>query len=225
MNATEKSKFISITKKFRRDFIAGMAIIFPVLATILILKYLIVTTNNILLAPLTKFLEPNLGTLALILAKFLIFIGVIFSVILIGAGTRVLLLRKLFSIGEGLLYKMPFVNKIYRPIKQTINTFMEGGGRELFKSVVLVQYPRKGIYSIGFVTNTRNEEINKKTGASTISIFVPTTPSPATGWVIMVPKEEVIFLDTSIEDAMKIIISGGLVGPEGWQDKNKKIES
>lgn len=201
-----------ITKNLRTDFIAGIAVILPVIATIMIVRFLVTTTNNALLAPLSKMLEPSLKASSLFLAKSLIFICVIVIIMLVGFGTRILVLRQAFGFGEQLLYRLPLINRIYRAIKQISGAFL-GEGKGMFKSVVLVQYPRSGIYSIGFITTETKESVDKKTGTSTVNVFIPTTPNPTSGMLVMIPKGDITHLEMSVEDGLKLVVSGGVVTP------------
>jgi len=201
-----------ITKSLRANFIAGIAVILPVIATIMIVRFLVIMTNNAILAPLSRMLEPSLKASSLFLAKSLIFICVIVVIMLIGFGTRILVLRQAFGFGEQLLYRLPLINRIYRAIKQISGAFL-GDGKGMFKSVVLVQYPRPGIYSIGFITTETEESIDEKTGTSTINVFIPTTPNPTSGMLVMVPKGDITHLEMSVEDGLKFVVSGGVVTP------------
>jgi len=203
---------IKAMRRFRTDFLAGIAVILPIIATVLIVRYLVITTNNVVLEPLSKVLEPSLKGSSIVLAKALIFIVVILVIVIVGMGTRLLILRRLFSYGERLLYRLPFVSRIYKAIKQISIAFL-GEGKAIFKKVVLVQYPRAGLYSIGFMTIETKESIDKKTGRPTITVFIPTTPNPTSGMLVMVPKEDVAFLDMTVEDGMKLVVSGGAVTP------------
>jgi len=201
-----------IAKSLRTDFIAGIAVILPVIATIMIVRFLVTTTNNALLVPLSRMLEPSLKASSLFLAKSLIFICVIVIIILVGFGTRILILRQVFGFGEQFLYRLPLINRIYRAIKQISGAFL-GEGKGMFKSVVLVQYPRSGIYSIGFITTETKESVDKKTGTSTVNVFIPTTPNPTSGMLVMVPKGDITHLEMSVEDGLKLVVSGGVVTP------------
>jgi uncharacterized membrane protein len=202
----------SAVRRIRTDFIAGIAVILPVVATIFIIRFLVITTNNAVLAPLSNLLEPYLRGFSLLLAKALIFVGVILFITLIGISTRLLLLTKVIGLGEQFLYRLPLINRIYRATKQISTAFL-GEGKSMFKRVVLVQYPRPGLYSIGFMTTETKGNIDKNTGVATISVFIPTTPNPTSGMLVMVPKEDITYLDMSVEDGMKLVVSGGVVTP------------
>lgn len=201
---------VRIIKRVRTDFFAGIAVILPIIITVMIVNFLILTTNQTVVEPFSKFLEPYLKGSSLILAKILIFISVILAIIIVGMGTRIFVLREIISLGEQVLYRLPLINRVYRAIKQISTAFL-GEGKTMFKKVVLVQYPRSGIYSIGFITTDTKASIDKKTGTATVSVFIPTTPNPTSGMLVMVPKNDVMYLDMRVEDGMKLVVSGGTV--------------
>jgi uncharacterized membrane protein len=124
---------------------------------------------------------------------------------LIGFILRWSLGRKLFGIWEGLLAKIPLVKNFYSPLKQVFSSLL-GGGENRFKRVVIVEYPRKGLYSVGFVTS----EISGETGKKLLTLFIPSSPNPTTGWMLIVAEDEVVDSSMSIEQGVKLIFSGGL---------------
>lgn len=120
--------------------------------------------------------------------------------------------RKLIETGETLLAKIPLVRNIYLTVKQVIEAlFLKN--KTAFKQVVMFEYPRKGIYQLGFVTNMGRGEIQIKTNEEVVNVFIPTTPNPTSGMLVLIPKDDLIFLEMSVEQAMKMIISGGIVVP------------
>lgn len=121
--------------------------------------------------------------------------------------------RKLIELGEWILSTIPIVNKVYRAIQQIAAVFISEK-REAFSKAVLFEYPRKGIYSIGFVTRDAGGEVKEKLDKEMVSLFLPTTPNPTSGFLLFVPKDEIIVLDMPIEESLKLIISGGAVLPE-----------
>lgn len=199
-------------KKLQVNFIAGIAALLPIFGTVYIIRFLILLTNSAILNPVSSLLEVFWKGAPSWLAKIIVLVVVLLFILLVGAGTRLLILKRVIVSGERLLSGLPFISRIYKAIKQMSTAFL-GEGRGIFIRVVLVQYPRPGLYSIGFVTNEANKNIDAKTGKVTLSIFVPTTPNPTSGMLIIAPKEELIFLDMSVEDAMKLVISGGAVAP------------
>jgi uncharacterized membrane protein len=116
---------------------------------------------------------------------------------------------------ERMIARLPFVSTVYLTAKQIIETFSKHR-RAVFQKTVLVEFPRKGLYSIGFLTSEAGGEIQSRTGAHVVNVFVPTTPNPTSGFLVMVPKEDVTLLDMTVADGMKLIISGGAMVPP-WQ--------
>ncbi len=144
---------------------------------------------------------PGLGVLILIVI-----------LTLIGALTAGLLGRWLLHTGERILNRMPVVRSIYSAIKQIFETVM-GQQSNAFREAVLVEYPRRGIWAIAFITGVTEGEVQNLTEEETVNIFLPTTPNPTSGFLLFVPKEEVVPLDMSVEEAIKMVISGGIVTP------------
>ncbi len=198
--------------KLRKNFITGLAVLFPAVVTIWFIRFILVKINLMLLEPIAGMLKHYLfDNIALeYFVKAALFAIIIFIIVLIGYGTRVLLLRKLFSYFEKLFFKVPMIGKIYSALKEMSQAFL-GYSKGIFKRVVLVQYPRKGIYSIGFVTSEAKGEVQDKTVEKLISVLIPTTPTPLSGFLILVPEEELIDLDMTIEEGLKLVISGGIL--------------
>ncbi len=135
--------------------------------------------------------------------------------------------RSILSYGETLLSRMPVVRNIYSALKQIFETvFREDSGS--FKSVVLVEYPRKHIWALAFVATDTLGEVQKKLdkpAGKTVSVFLPTTPNPTSGFLLFVPSTDVIILDMSVEDAAKLVISAGLVAPEFEEIKQRQLRN
>jgi uncharacterized membrane protein len=139
--------------------------------------------------------------------------GVVLSLVLLlttGVLATNLLGQRLVSWGESLLSRIPLVRSIYNAVKQIINTVLSSNG-DAFRKVLLIEYPRKGLWSLAFQTGTATQEINTHTNEEMISLFIPTTPNPTSGFLMMIPKKEAIELDMSIEEALKFIISLGVM--------------
>lgn len=144
-------------------------------------------------------------------------IGLITLLILItvtGVFARNYLGKKMIAFGESVLYRIPVLKSVYNLIKQVTDGFaMSQSDKGAFRKVVMVQYPRAGIYSPGFLTGEAVTEISKKAGEKLIPVFVPTVPNPTTGFLVYVPENEVVELDMSVEDGFKLIISLGMIKP------------
>jgi uncharacterized membrane protein len=201
--------------RFRNNFFTGLAIILPLSITIVIVRYLLMTINNFLLNPLINFLRVNpylTERYNLYIAKTLIFVTVIFTIALIGWAANILFLRKFFGFGERMFLRIPMAGKIYSTIKEISSAFI-GQGKTIFKAVVVIEYPRKGLYSMGFSTMHGEIDAGPDIRRNLLTVFIPTTPNPTSGIFLLVPKEDVTFLDMSVEDGLKTIVSSGAVIP------------
>jgi uncharacterized membrane protein len=202
-----------IWNSFLVSFANGMVILLPVAITVAIIRFIVTKLNNIVLDPLVKIFAPiTLSAYRVYAAKTVIFLAAIVVVAIIGWGAKVLVINRFFSLGERLLIQVPIMGRIYNAIKQISSAFL-GQGKTIFKQVVLIEYPRKGIYSIGFTTGISRGEIKESVGISSINVFLPTTPNPTSGFFLVIPKDEIKFLKMSVEDGMKLVISGGSVSP------------
>jgi uncharacterized membrane protein len=200
-------------QKLRDNFVAGIAVMLPLVVTLWLLDVLYKWINRGLLLPITKLFTPYFMNPYLeYTVSIAIFLLLILIIVAIGMATRIIFIRKIFSSGEKVFFKIPMVGKIYVAMKQISRAFL-GDKSVAFKSVVLVQYPRQGIYSIGFLTSENKGEVEEKTGKKLFNVYVPSVPNPTTGFFVLVPEAEFIILKMSIEDAMKLVISGGAVNP------------
>lgn len=210
-------------KSLRNAFFAGLIILLPLGVTIitfnLLIKHVGTPSKNLFF----WFLDPALRSSPWIemLLEILSVIVVAFLITLLGIISRYFLGRMLLNLTEAILTKLPFISTVYNTVKQIVDTFSEQQ-KAVFQKVVLVEYPRKGVYVVGFLTSTSKGEIQTKTQSNVMNIFVPTTPNPTSGFLLMVPAEEIIYLDMSVSDGMKIVISGGAVVP-GITKPSKKI--
>lgn len=204
---------MKITARIWNSFITGFAVLMPAVITILIIRFIVVNINLVLFAPMLDAFQPYLSNSYLVmLFKVLVIAAIIAVVSLIGLAARVITLRKIFSFGERIFFKVPMIGKIYNATKQISRAFL-GQGKTIFKKVVLIQYPRKGLWSIGFMTEEMSGEIETKIGEEMVSVFVPTTPNPTSGIYLLVPKKEAVFLDMNVEDGLKLVVSGGAIIP------------
>jgi len=200
-------------KRLKNNFLTGLLVIFPIAITAAILLFLAKRINRNILSPMLEisgidFYNPYW----IYAAKGAGFLIVILLIALIGMATRLIVLRNFFGFWERLLSKMPMVGKIYITIKEMSHAFL-GQGRHVFEKVVLLEYPRKGIYSLGFVTSHGCREIREKTKTDIVHVFLPTTPNPTNGFFLAVPSNEVVPLEMSVADGFKLVISGGTFSP------------
>ena len=199
--------------KIRKIFFAGVLVTLPLALTVFLLQFFFVLLDAQLGPAVTKLLlqlhvpiDPDFRLPGLGLVTILVII------FLAGLFTRNIIGQKLVEFGEGLLVKIPIFKNIYVGAKQVIETF--GRSRAgAFRRVVMIEYPRRGIYSLAFVTNEKQGEIEKNFDHTMVSVFLPTTPNPTSGYFLMLPKDDVVELDMSVEEGIKMIISGGLVTP------------
>lgn len=194
-------------KSLRSYLLAGLVIWLPILVTMGVLNFLINILDKTLdLIPRSYQPDQLLGVhipgLGVFLSLLLLLITGMFATNYIG--------QRFMGWGESLLAKIPFVRSIYNSVKQVINTLLSTNS-EAFRKVLLIEYPRKGLWSIAFQTGASNSEINDHTNSEMVSAFIPTTPNPTSGFLILVPKEETIELNMSIDEALKFVISLGVV--------------
>ena len=203
-------RFLKTLKdRVRGYFFAGLLIILPLGITVYVITAILKVMDRVLdimpppLHPQTylPFPVPGLG---LILSLLL--------VVLTGMLAKNYVGRRVVDFGEHLLSKIPLVRPIYSAMKQMTQA-MFGETQAAFKRVVLVEFPRQGIYALGFVTGTATEEIEDRTASKLVSIFLPTTPNPTSGFYLMVPEKETVALSMSVEDAFKLLISAGIAAP------------
>ena len=207
---------LSIFTRFRRYFLAGILVTSPILITVYV-TWLIITFIDAQVAGMlpdsldfTKKLPHQIPGLGLIIS--------IIVITFIGAITPGFIGRTLLKVGERILDNTPVVRSIYGAIKQIMETVMSTNS-ESFREVVLVEYPRKGIWVIGFVTGETKGEVQTLNKETLINVFIPTTPNPTSGFLLFVPKKDLIYMKMKVEDAVKMVISGGIVTPKVRQIK------
>ena len=201
----------------KRYFITGLLIWVPLGLTAWVLKFLIGTMDQSLLL-LPESLQPerllgmNIPGIGTVLTLLVVFITGLLTANIIG--------QKLVSFWEGVLWRIPVVKSIYWGIKQVSDTIFSSQG-EAFRKALLVQYPRKGAWTIAFMTGQPGGDVVNHLEGEYISVYVPTTPNPTSGFFLMMPKSDVIELDMSVDAALKYIISMGVVAPNGG---NKNLD-
>ena len=192
-------------KTMRNYFITGLIIFTPFIVTLYILWEAFI------------FLDSFVGNyIELIWGKSITGLGFLILLIfifLIGILAKNFIGRSLLDISEGVVKRIPLARTIYNSTKEIINPFLSSKER-IFSRCVLVEYPRKGVYALGFVTSESKGEVQGKTKERVINVFLATTPNPTSGVLIFAPEEQTIPLDMSVEDGMKLIISGGFVVPK-----------
>ncbi len=202
-------------KYLRRYLVAGLLVWIPLGVTIFILKVLIgLMDKTLLLIPEQYRPEEWLGFtipgLGLILTLLVLLVTGVLAANIVG--------RSMVGLWESLLDRIPVVRSVYSAVKNFTEIVFSGSGQS-FKKVLLIEYPRKGIYSLAFQTATNLGEVQGRMGEEMICTFVPTTPNPTSGYIIIVPKKDVIELDMEIDEALKMIISLGVVVPTWGKDQ------
>lgn len=218
MEQQEQKGFFAV---WRANFVTGLVVILPAVISIAVLVWLFGNVANItdaLLFFLKYFLPPEYiyvnGTSGQMFWywSLLAFALAIMLISIIGRLARNYIGKKVIQAIDSLILRVPLLNKVYATIKQ-VNEAFSTGKKSAFKTVVMIQFPRPGIYSIGFITSEQHDEIQAKTKEHVVCVFVPTTPNPTSGWLVLVPEKDVTRLEMSVADAIKFIISLGAVSP------------
>jgi len=200
--------------KIRANFFTGALIVIPFILTLWVLYFIITKLSLLLLVPIINILEKWApGQNIELMTKVAIFFLFLFFLTLVGFATRIIILRNIFGFGEKVLYRVPMISTVYRTIKEISFAFFVQKNT-IFQRVVLIEYPRKGLYQLGFVISETKGEIQKKTEGLVLNIFVPTTPNPTSGMLVLVREDETTPLDMPVAAGMKMVISGGAVVPK-----------
>jgi uncharacterized membrane protein len=212
-----------LQQDLKNDLIAGLLVVIPLATTI----WLATTVSRFVLAFLTtipKQFNP-FHTLNPLLQE-LINLGVgllvpLLGILLIGLMARNIVGRWLLEFGEGTLLRIPLAGSVYKTLKQLLETFLQGKSNR-FRRVVLVEYPREGLYAVGFVTGAVGAALQGSFDEPMLSVFIPTAPNPTTGWYTVLPERLVKDLDLSVEDAFRTIISAGIVTSDERDDRSSR---
>jgi uncharacterized membrane protein len=200
--------------KLRNAFFSGVILVAPLWLTVLVFSKIIElvggTFRPLFLIFVPNFLrdKPSLDTAWNILATVI----VLALVTLLGLVSRYVFGKFFLSIGDRFIQSIPGVSAVYNTVSQIVNTF-SSKSRHMFSKVVLVEFPRKGCWTIGFLTSTTQGEAQTRTGEEVLTVFVPTTPNPTSGFLLMLPRSSIVELEMAVGDGMKMIISGGAVVP------------
>ncbi len=217
----EKAVFMKLGSKIRAYLFTGILVTAPVAITFYMaykfifwvdhmVNRMIPPKINEIMAEKIPFTIPGLGLIILIVA-----------LILVGMFAAGFLGKFFLRLGEWIVYKTPLISSVYSLLKQVFETFFSTKN-QAFSKVVLLEYPRKGIWILGLVSSDTKGEVNERLNQELLNIFIPTTPNPTSGFLIFVPKKDTIELDMTVEEGLKFIISGGLVEPENPALKRKK---
>ena len=195
----------SITSKLRNAFIAGIVVLVPIGFTLYLTLFLIKISSKLI----PNEINPN-NYLPFSIPGLEILLSVIFITI-VGGISLSFFGKKVLSLINDLFKRIPILRTIYSAIGQMTESFTNKSDNK--KSVVLIEYPKKGSWAVGFATKENKGEISKKTSKELINVFVPTTPNPTSGFLLMFPKDEIIYLDMTFEEASKFIVSAGTSDP------------
>ena len=211
----------NFNRRLRNIFLAGFLVTLPITLTIFILSFLFKSLDT--LSPVFTHWLILLG--APIPEGYRIpFLGVVMTfviVFLVGAVTTNIFGKKMLHLWEGVVEKIPFVRRIYKGTKQVVSSFATMDTKA-FSNVVLIEFPRKGIHAIAFVTGKTSGELQRLTSNNHMKVFIPTTPNPTSGFIVFADPSEIVELDMTIEEGIKYVISGGIVSPD---DIEKSIKN
>jgi uncharacterized membrane protein len=205
---------VRLRENFQRYFLAGLLVFLPIVITLWFLGWVIGLLDGVLdvlpagVHPNTylPFAIPGLG--ALVTVTLILFLGIL---------TRGVATRRFLAAWENIFIKIPIFRGVYTAVQKLVQTFL--GQSQNARQVVMIEYPRKGIYTVGFAMGRAWRELERKQDAQLVNVFIPTTPNPTSGFYLLVPTTEISPLDMTMEEALKLITSGGLITPD---DKSRR---
>ena len=213
MSTEEDNKSNSkLSARLRNYFLAGILVTAPIAITIyLTYSFLSMIDSRVRhLIPFELVFPMEYRDIAI--PGVGIIVAIVFF-ILVGWFARNFMGRLVIRLSEYVVERLPIISSIYGAIKQILETVMASKS-QAFREVVMMEYPRQGVWSIGFVTGESKGEVQDKTDATTVNVFVPTTPNPTSGYLLFVPKKELIYLDMTVEQGVKLVVSAGIISPD-----------
>jgi len=214
-------------RNLRNAFLTGVVLLLPLGVTYIVVNFIIVRIGVPASEVFFWYVDDNIRDVTLLntVLNILSLFALIVFIIGLGFFSRYVFGRIIITTVERILNGLPFVNSVYRTVKQIVDTFSQQQ-RAVFHEVVLVEYPRKNSWVLGFRTSESKGEVQAKTGQHLSNIFVPTTPNPTSGFLLMIPTEDIIPLTMTVTDGMKVIISGGAVTPPYQpQSESEKVRA
>lgn len=193
----------------KRYFVAGILVTLPVFLTVYLLFVIFRFIDGIWGKVINYYLKKNFG----FSIPGIGFILGVLTVLIIGFVATKITNKRFFKAIEDWFLKLPVINQIYPAARQIVRSLFSRES-QAFKKVVLVEYPSRGLWAIGFITNESFKEANEKAASELVHVFIATTPSPLTGYLALIPKKDVKYLDISVEEGIKLIVSGGIVKPQ-----------
>lgn len=211
-------------KSLRNAFVTGLIILLPLGFTFIVLNFLLKTVGAPASRIFFSFVEPSLrqSQWINILLDTVSTLVVIIIITLIGLLSSYFIGRLIVNLTEALFTKLPFIGRVYNTAKQVVDAFNKEK-KAIFQSTVLFEFPQPGTYAIGFLTSTSKGEIQRVTQTDLVHVFMPTTPNPTSGFLLIIPRDKVIDLNMSVTEGMKLIISGGAVTPSDYVPKDSDI--
>lgn len=209
-------------KSLRTNFFSGLILLLPLGVTVMFVNFLMekigARTSNLFF----WFIDPAIRQQAWVQAALDItsILVIVLGLCLVGWISRYFLGRFVVGLAESIIHRVPGINSLYKTVKQIVDTFSKQS-KAVFQEVVLVEYPRPNCWALGFLTSTAEGEVQSKTGAKVVNIFVPTTPNPTSGFLLMLPETDIIHLEMTVSEGMKLVISGGAVVPDYLPKKAK----
>lgn len=211
-------------RSVRNWFISGLLLLTPVGVTLFLINFLIQEVGIPVRQTLFFFIPPEASKN--IFVEYALYFGAILIVAivitLLGWFSKLVLGKVLVNLFEAIIDNLPLVRNVYNSVKQIRDTFVEQN-KAVFQKSVLVEYPRKGVWVLGFLTGTGKGEPQHRTSSPLVNVFIPTTPNPTSGFLLMVPENEVIELTMTVGEGMKLVISGGAVVPPWDSEKNEPV--
>ncbi len=201
----------SLREALRRYFVTGILVFAPIGVTIWATAWIVGRLDNALLPALLRLLFPGMES-----PPRIPFLGAIFTlaaILLLGVIARHFFGMELVRVGERILARVPVARSIYGGVKQLVEAIFQSRSREGFRGVVLIEYPRRGCYAVAFTTGAAKGLVQSAVPDTLVNCFVPTTPNPTSGFYLLVPEQDTIPVDMTVEDAFKLVMSGGLVTP------------
>ena len=206
----------------KKYFLTGLATLLPLAVTVYVVIFVVhlltrpfmgVVTHLLSQLPITSYGIITSEQLIRTISEVLILAALFLFLLLLGLVGRWFFINALIRLGDKILHKIPLVNKVYKTAKEIIQTLFISG-KDSFKQVVLLQFPHKGCYCIGLVSNVSPKTCSKERKTEMVSVFIPTTPNPMTGFLLMCPRSELIYLDMKSDEAIKYVVSCGVIHPQ-----------
>ena len=197
-------RFSALKLSLRNTFIAGLVITLPIGVTILILQAMFIWLDGLFAPVARRFTATPIPGLGIVSTVLIVFAIGLFATNILG--------RTFVSFGESIVARIPLFRTVYYGTKQVLQS-MTAKERQAFKQVVMVEYPQRGSYTLGFITGETTGEIQKKFPEPLMNVFISTAPNPTTGFLLIVPKKDLIVTAISVEDAIKMVMSGGILSP------------